>query len=799
MTLVATLVHRLHFRTVLPVLLLFGAVLVHLSWLIFFWGGEAQQLLLGNVLYLLPTLFSTVVVLITAFNRTGKDRRGWLLIGLGIATLTVGNGFWSYFELIAKTDPFPSSADVFYLLFGPLFAAGLLQLMPGPRDRLEGTKLGLDLAITLGAISLYFWRFLLAPPFTWGMDTWMTSVTLAYPLLDLLLLSLLLLMVFQGRSGSLTGRVVVLLGLGIVSQVVADTLFNAVAASGAYYNGHPLDAFFSVSALFYGLAAYAASPTPRAVPAPRATPLNAPLPATLPYLALALGFGLLIATERNPAAHDTLGGQGVRYGGMFVTLLVVLRQFLAISENWRLVKDLGALSTTLEHKVTERTRELEALGRRYRYDALHDALTGLPNRAYFWQQLQDALGRGQLLAVLYLDFDHFKSVNDSFGHPVGDALLIAIGRRIEVCTRPGDFVARLGGDEFALLLPISARADAVEVAERLVQVFQTPLKVERYRLYSTTSIGVTLAEGDYNAEGLLRDADIAMYRAKALGRSRYVVFEPAMRETMQAHLALEKDLRRAVERSELEVYYQPVLHAESGSISGFEALARWRHPERGFISPAEFIPVAEESDLVVAIDRWVLQTACAQFRAWLDTTPDLTLSVNLSSRQFAQTDLALFIARVLTTSELAPQRLKLELTERLLLDTSPLVQGTLKAVRQLGVRLHIDDFGTGYSSLAYLQRFDAEVLKIDHSFVAKMLGNEDTAELVRTIINMAHNLGMKVVAEGIESEAQFVWLRALGCEYVQGFLFSDPVPVEAADKLLRQNYLNQLRIAFGSS
>ncbi len=740
------------------------------------------------------------MVLNVASSRTGKDRRGWLLIGLGIAALTIGDSLWSYFELVVRVDPFPSSADAFYLLFGPLFAAGLLQLMPGPRNRLEGTKLGLDLAITLGAISLYFWRFLLAPPFTWGMNTWMTSVTLAYPLLDLLLLSLLLLMVFQGRSGSLTGRVVVLLGLGIVSEVVGDTLFNAAAAD-TYYSGHPIDAFFSSSVLFYGLAAYVGNSTRRAVTPKR----PAPLPATLPYLALVFGLGLLLATELNPLKHDTLGGKGVRYGAIFVTLLVVLRQFLAIRENWLLAKDLGqqsaeleTLSTTLELKVTERTRELESLGRRYRYDALHDALTGLPNRAYFWQKLQAALRREQLLTVLYLDFDNFKGVNDSFGHPVGDALLIAISSRIEACMRPGDFVARLGGDEFALLLPISGGADAVQVAERLVQMFQTPLEVKGHRLHSTTSIGITVTEGDYNAESLLRDADIAMYRAKALGHSRYVTFEPAMRETMQAHLDLEKNLRRAVERGELEVHCQPVLHVKSRNISGFEALVRWRHPERGFVSPAEFIPVAEESELVVAIDRWVLKTACAQFRAWLDTSPDLTLSVNLSSRQFAQTDLAFFVADVLTTSGLAAQRLKLELTERLLLDTSPLVKDTLEAVRQLGVRLHIDDFGTGYASLAYLQRFDAEVIKIDRSFVAKMLGNEDTAELVRTIINMAHNLGMQVVAEGVESEAQFVWLNVLGCEYVQGFFVSEPVPVEVA-QLLQRSYPNRRRVASGSS
>lgn len=397
------------------------------------------------------------------------------------------------------------------------------------------------------------------------------------------------------------------------------------------------------------------------------------------------------------------------------------------------------------------------------------------------------MAQEQPLAVLYLDVDRFKGINDFFGHAVGDALLCAVGKRLAACLRPGNLVARLGGDEFAVLLGgVADEVEVLEVAGRLIETFGAPFEVGYHTLYCTTSIGVVLRDAESSsAEHILRDADIAMYRAKAAGRSRFVIFEAAMRADVQARLALETDLRGAIGRGELEVYYQPVLHATSGTLAGFEALVRWHHPEHGLVPPSLFVPLAEETGLIVDLDRWVFKTACAQLKGWSPIDPALTLSVNLSSRQFARPDLVPFIADIVTASELAPSRLKLELTESLLMDTSLVVRETLTALRSLGVRLHIDDFGTGYSSLAYLQRFDADALKVDRSFVMKMLENEDSAELVRTVINLAHNLGMEVVAEGVETEAQYARLRDLGCEYVQGYLFSKPVPVAAAEALMR--------------
>lgn len=778
----------------LGMLLLLGFAALHFSWLALRWGGEAHQLFLGNVLYILPTLVAALVTLAAALKHHGKARRGWLLISASLVAQSVGSSIWGYLELVPKVEPFPSSADLFYLMFGPLLTVGLFQLMPPLHNRLEGFRLALDLAITVGAVGLYFWRFLLAPPLAWDMDVWITSVSLAYPVLDLLLLSLLLLIVMRKPRNELPHLELVLMGLGIVAQVGADLLFNAAITAGTYYSGHPLDGLWTASTALIALAACTGL-TQRRTPESFAT-LNGYLVVVLPYLAVASGLGLLLTTQANLAVRDTLSGKGVLYGAVVVTLLVVVRQLLAFSENWRLAQHLARQSETLarqsetlarqsetlEVKVQERTAELEALSNRYRHDALHDALTGLPNRAHFQKQLGQVVTQDRPFAALYLDFDRFKAVNDSCGHAVGDALLVAIGARLETCMRPGDLVARLGGDEFAVLLGDPNNiTDAVHVAERLVQVFQAPLQIGNHTLYCTTSIGIVTGHADRtSAENVLRDADIAMYRAKALGKSRFVVFEPSMRENIQSRMELETDLRGAVEREELVVYYQPVLHSASGTLAGFEALVRWQHPEHGLVPPSEFVPLAEESGLIIGIDRWVLKTACAQLKAWLPYSPELTLSVNLSSRQFTWPDLSSFVAGMLTEFRLEPRHLKLELTEGLLMDQSSRVSETLTSLRQLGIKLHIDDFGTGYSSLAYLQRFDADTLKVDRSFVMRMLENGDSAELVRTIINMAHNLKMKVVAEGVETNEQYTQLRDLGCEYVQGYLFSKPVPAASA-------------------
>jgi diguanylate cyclase (GGDEF)-like protein/PAS domain S-box-containing protein len=430
------------------------------------------------------------------------------------------------------------------------------------------------------------------------------------------------------------------------------------------------------------------------------------------------------------------------------------------------------------------------------HDALHDALTGLPNRVLFMDRLSHAISlakrrRNYLFAVLFFDLDRFKLINDSLGHSVGDQLLIEIARRMEKYLRVGDTVARLGGDEFTILLEdIKDENVATNIANRLQEELTKPFNLSGNEVFSSASIGITLSTFGYERpEDLLRDADIAMYRAKATGKARYEVFNTTMHTRAAALLQLETDLRRGLERQEFQLHYQPIVLLKTGEINGFEALIRWQHPQRGLVSPAEFIPVAEETGLIVPIGWWVLREACRQLRCWQMQFPkstSLVMSINLSAKQFAQPNLVEEITQILQQTEVPANSLKLEITESVIMDNAELATTMLFQLQALGIRLSIDDFGTGYSSLAYLYRFPTHTLKIDRSFINKIDRDSEQFEIVRTIVTLAANLGMDVVAEGVETLKHLAQLKALNCESGQGYLFSKPVDSQAAAKLLQE-------------
>ena len=442
--------------------------------------------------------------------------------------------------------------------------------------------------------------------------------------------------------------------------------------------------------------------------------------------------------------------------------------------------------------ITDRKRAEQQLV----HDAFHDGLTGLPNRALFRDHLQMAFDRvrrhkHRQFAVLFLDFDRFKIINDSLGHGAGDELLVAVSRRLESTMRPGDTIARLGGDEFTILLEeIRDVSEAEEVAARIQNALEAPFKLSGNEIFTTVSIGIAWSGLGYeNPEDVLRDADTAMYRAKHAGTARREVFDKAMHSQAVSRLQLESDLRRAVEREEFIIYYQPIVELEDGRLHGFEALVRWQHPERGMIPPLQFIPIAEETGLIVQIGEQVMRRACQQMKEWQRLYPSaqrLQVSVNLSSRQFAQPDLIGQVRRVLEDTALEPRALKLELTESAVMENSEIAVSLLRQIRRLGIELSIDDFGTGYSSLSYLHRFPLSTLKIDRSFINEMRENDENAEIVRTIVTLARTLKMEVVAEGIETEEQLLQLRWLECRYGQGYYFSKPVDAEAAGQLIRQ-------------
>lgn len=470
--------------------------------------------------------------------------------------------------------------------------------------------------------------------------------------------------------------------------------------------------------------------------------------------------------------------------------------------------EVAQLNNSLEQKVQQRTSQLEQVvselsqeisnhkqtQQQLFYQAWHDTLTSLPNRNRLIENLQRALHRCKndpdyLFAVLFIDLDRFKIINDSLGHTVGDQLLIAIARILQDSSSTGDTVARLSGDEFAILLnDIEDSNNAIAISERLLAKLSSPINLGDRTVFSGASIGIVLGTATYQDDmEILRDADIAMYRAKNMGKGRYAMFDREMYFQTLYLSQIETDLRYALDRQEFLLNYQPIVSLTTGLLTGFEALIRWQHPERGLIPPGNFIEIAEETGLIVSIGEWVLREACQQLRRWQDKFPhaaSLDISVNLSSRQIQQSDLVDLLVKILADTGLNGQNLRLELTESMLMDRGDRTIKLLSEIKAQNIQLSIDDFGTGYSSLSYLHRFPIDGLKIDRSFVSPIVADDANHEIVRTIILLAHSLGIKAIAEGVETREQLTQLKTFGCDEAQGYFFAKPVDSQVAESII---------------
>lgn len=463
-------------------------------------------------------------------------------------------------------------------------------------------------------------------------------------------------------------------------------------------------------------------------------------------------------------------------------------------------KQLLEINNELELRVADRTRELEMANAKLLHLAMYDSLTGLPNRTHFVELLAKNLQQAQInpdyyFAVLFLDCDRFKTINDALGHSVGDQLLIAIAQRLQSCLGNSDTLARFGGDEFAILLsPIVEIEVATTLAAKIQQNLNQSFTIDQQDIFINVSIGIVWGHTQYQQpEHLLRDADTAMYRAKKLGHAQFLVFEPNMHKVAMQTLELETDLRKALHNQEFLAYYQPIVNLKTGKIESFEALIRWQHPEKGLIPPGLFIPLAEETCLIMSIGQWMLQETCQQLKTWQEqglADESMSVSVNLSVQQFAQSSLICQIDRILAETKLNPQCLKLEITETAIMEYQDVARETLQQLRDRKICLSIDDFGTGYSSLGYLHKLPVDYLKIDRSFVAPLADNPDNLGLIPAIMTIADTMGMEVIAEGIETESQLTALRNLNCQYAQGYYFSKPVDAQSAIALLtKPSYL----------
>ena len=453
------------------------------------------------------------------------------------------------------------------------------------------------------------------------------------------------------------------------------------------------------------------------------------------------------------------------------------------------VNFMQAIANVIGNAIERREEE-----ERTRYDALHDPLTGLPNRNLFLDRLGRTLAQAERrrssVAVLFLDLDQFKLVNDSLGHAAGDELLASVAPRLEQALRPSDTIARFGGDEFAILAEVKTERDAVRVAERIKVALSRPFKLRQREHFVSASMGISIGRGEKAPEAMIRDADAALYRAKEKGRGGYEIFDSAMRARAVEHMRMENDLRRAIDREELELHYQPIVGLRDGSIVALEALLRWRHPEYGLTSPTSFIPVAEESQLIVPVGRWVVEEACNKVAEWQSMRPDaapVRVAVNLSGRQIGDPELLPTVSAAVEASGIDPATLSFELTESVLFEESGVSERVMRSLRAVGVRLVLDDFGSGFSSLGYLKRFPLDGIKLDRSFIENVADGLTDAQIVKAVVEMARALGLEIVAEGVETADQLAAVRSLGCHQAQGFYFMPPLPADEVPGVLAQS------------
>ena len=741
-----------------------GLLLVYAGWQLFRWPDGHRELI-GD-LFFYPVGVAAIFAAVGASRRCAAQprlRSAWRLLALASVFYLAGDVAQTIYELSGPL-PFPSVADAFYLLFYPLILCGLLRFPAGRRDLGAGVRLMLDLAVVaIGGAAVVMYVVLGPTVAQSGPDPLQSGISIAYPVGDMVLL-VGLGSVLLRRTAVSSARALQFFAGGLLFFVAADLVYGYIQLHSTYQGGDPVDSLWMTAIALFAVAG-AAQTTPLATTEVIAE--DQPHHASwAPYIAVAIGFGLLLFNERH---QRLLPDASLVIAAVLLATLVSVRQFLA-------------------------QRDLLHTQGRLTYQSLHDALTGLPNRALVVDRAEQMLARARRsrtpVAALYVDIDGFKHINDSFGHATGDELLSVVAARLSGIVREADTVGRLGGDEFVVLLEDHTLDAGPElVAERMCQVLGQPIDLQgtKGRTVSVTaSIGIALGQRD-SADDLLRDADFALYEAKGAGKNRWVMFESRMQTAAQDLLELEMDLKEALDAGQFFLLYQPTFDLQSETITGIEALIRWRHPVRGVIPPDAFIPLAEETGLIVPIGRWVLRTACQQAAAWHRQGRPLGMAINVSARQLDQPSLVQDVADTLAITGLDPAAITLEITETTLMRDAEAAARRCHALKALGIRLAIDDLRTGYSSLAYLRQFPVDALKIDRSFISGIAASGDSKALIHTLVQLGKTLGLETLGEGIEEEAQLRELQREKCDSGQGFLFARPLEVDAIEELLGVN------------
>ncbi|MEZ5258991.1 MAG: GNAT family N-acetyltransferase [Ilumatobacteraceae bacterium] len=718
--------------------------------------------LIATAYFVLPTTSLSKLVLYTGVglsavvatvvgvkrNRIG-DPRPWRWITGGMASFLAADVLYYFLELTKDEVPFPSPADLLYLGMYPLVIVGLMRMMrqvAPDRDWATLVDAGLVAVATLAVLGVAYMDTYVTDP---SMNLEGRLISLAYPVMDIALLAMAARVV---GAVHLRQPSMALMALGLSSLLVADIIYGLLSSAGTFETGGFADAFWLGFYVCIGAAA------------------------------------LHPASAREMTVRESSAGQITR-SRLFVLFLVVLAvPVIDLGwgqplDKWLTVGASMVMFTLVLLRLMGLMNLVQLNEQKARHDALHDALTGLANRVLFGERVAASVegDKTGVVSVLFVDLDDFKTINDSLGHQAGDLLLMSVAERLSSCVRGADLVARLSGDEFAILLESAVdRQDAVAVAQRLQDALAEPVVLGGREVLISASVGITVEERTAveGPEALLRAADVAMYRAKNKGKGRFEFFEEGMHQEAIERLDLKSDLQVALERGQFELHYQPIVSMADKRVKNVEALIRWHHPTRGLVGPDKFIPLAEQTGLIVPIGRWVLREACAQVMRWREqyVNAPAGVSVNLSVRQMHDARLLSDVTDALAESGLEPSSLTVEITESMLNDDAERGARVIEQLKAMKVRVAIDDFGTGYSSLSYLRRFPVDSLKIDRSFVAEMEQSQTSQALVRAVIDLAHVLNLDTVAEGIEDDTQRTVLRDLQCNYGQGFFFSKPLP-----------------------
>ena len=722
---------------------------------------------LQDLAYQVPGTLATVAVLVGVVIHRPPDARPWLLLAAGLALTVAGDWTWVVLDHVYGLDLFPSIADGFYLTGTGLTVLAITWMVRGRIP--DGDRAGMvDALIVAVSIGLVSWTFLMAPIVADPAAAFAEiAIALAYPLLDILLLGVLVRIILAPgpRVPSLT-----FLMAAIVALLLSDFPYAILALTDGYYTGHIVDAGWLIGSALWAAAALHPSMRKVAEPVEAGEVRMSAWRLGLLTAASLMAPAVLLIQWVTASPIDVLA---IAAGSVVLYVLVIAR--------------LGGVVSDLRSTLTQRVQLEKELESR----ALHDPLTGLANRVLFADRLGRALAqRAERVAVLFLDLDDFKTINDTFGHQAGDELLMAIADALAHSVRPEDTVARLGGDEFGILVERGAsEGTARMLADRLHAALRTPVRVAGRDRAIGASIGISLGEsGKATADTLMSEADIAMYVAKGDGKGGSSVFDSRTHASVVRSIGLREDLERAIRHRQFELHYQPIVDIASGDLGGVEALVRWRHPVRGLLAPADFIPVAESTGSIIALGAWILEEACRQAVAWSGPGSPLAdgrfMSVNLSTVQLTHPGFVEFVAEALRHSSLPAEQLLVEVTESANPDEDA-VSTTLNRLHTMGIRLAIDDFGTGYASMGRLPHTPFEIIKVDRSLVALVASNARAEAVIVGITDLARRLGAVCIAEGVEEGEQLFRLRQMGCQLAQGFHFSRALPATELEALLR--------------